>query len=439
MTGRVPFLCGGVLFFLVVQSKLSGSGRRASVKDSHTSPEIMTALLQAVAEVTMEPSTIAKDTSNFRECLIPGSVNIPFDDKVTCDRYDDEVRNRYPKAVMRMAEFAKQHIEPVKSEWLVRAILEIIEMDKEIPDTDLFYLKPDGCPVPKAEITTMTDFTFPAVLVGVMHYILTHRLKDNCLGVETLNAIGEKTRKRERKYTGDLGAKIRRSIKVKFDLVDIRACEDGEDTVESTEKGDKQNTSPTSAVNEEFEEASYATADALQCVPTRSISSTIDKTDEVPLAESSNEEIQPTKDMALMEQFKEQADVILRYCIENDPTAEATRADLADEIQDFCQTWDYDLRKIEDAASRRLVMDVRKTLDEYSLYLGPDFLRAIPETEVLWFRNESEEENEQLRTVLRPETYRLRCELARLYRMMYPILEDEETEGEENKVPQKKR
>lgn len=439
MTGKVPFLCGGVLFFLVVQAKLSGSGRRASVKDSHTSPEIMTALLQAVAEVTMEPSTIAKDTSNFRECLIPGSVNIPFDDKVTCDRYDGEVRNRYPKAVMRMAEFAKQHIEPVKSEWLVRAILEIIEMDKEIPDTDRFYLKPDGCPVSKAEITTMTDFTFPAVLVGVMHYILTHRLKDNYLGVETLNAIGEKTRKRERKYTGDLGAKIRRSIKVKFDLVDIRACEDGEDTVESTEKGDKQNTSPTSAVNEEFEGASYATADALQCVPTRLISSTIDKTDEVPLAESSNEEIQPTKDMALMDQFKEQADVILRYCIENDPTAKATRADLADEIQYFCRTWAYDLRKIEDAASRRLVMDVRKTLDEYSLYLGPDFLRAIPETGVLWFRNESEEENERLRTVLRPETYRLRCELARLYRMMYPIPEDEETEGEENKVPQKKR
>ena len=107
-------------------------------------------------------------------------------------------------------------------------------------------------------------------------------------------------------------------------------------------------------------------------------------------------------------------------------SAGATRITLADEIRTVCRDWNFELRKIKDAAFRQLVIDTTKTLDEYSHYLSDKFLRWIPGTETLWFRNESREDGEQLRNVLQPESYRLRCEIARLYERLYPIPEDDE-------------
>ena len=52
------------------------------------------------------------------------------------------------------------------------------------------------------------------------------------------------------------------------------------------------------------------------------------------------------------------------------------------------------------------------------------FLRYIPGREILWFRNESREEGNRLRNELQPKSYELRCEIARLYEMLYPIPED---------------
>lgn len=62
------------------------------------------------------------------------------------------------------------------------------------------------------------------------------------------------------------------------------------------------------------------------------------------------------------------------------------------------------------------------------------FLRWIPGTETLWFRNESWEEGEQLRKVLQPESHRLRCEITLLYKRLYPIPEDDEIEQTEVEV-----
>ena len=71
-------------------------------------------------------------------------------------------------------------------------------------------------------------------------------------------------------------------------------------------------------------------------------------------------------------------------------------------------------------------MDV---LGEYTYYLSDEFLRLIPGTNTLWFRNESWEEGEQLRKVLQPESLRLRCEIRDLYLRLYPLPEEETKAG----------
>lgn len=143
------------------------------------------------------------------------------------------------------------------------------------------------------------------------------------------------------------------------------------------------------------------------------------------------------EDMSLLRQFRSDVKPILKYCIEHDPTAEATKIDLADEIHDTNRKWQFELREIEDVLFRQLVIDTIKTLDEYSYYLSDVFLRLLPGGEALWFRNESAEEGDRLRNVFHPEAKRLRYEIRDLYLRLYPIPEDakqEETESIEAEV-----
>ncbi len=137
-----------------------------------------------------------------------------------------------------------------------------------------------------------------------------------------------------------------------------------------------------------------------------------------------NEDILNDKDSAFLERFKKDAEPILEYCIEHDPSAEATRITLVDEIDCFISSWKFDVRKIKDNVFRSLVLDTMQVLSDYTYYLSDKFLRPIPDRNVLWFRNESWEEGEQLRNVLQPESYKKRCEIRDLYLRLYPIPED---------------
>ena len=65
-----------------------------------------------------------------------------------------------------------------------------------------------------------------------------------------------------------------------------------------------------------------------------------------------------------------------------------------------------------------------QVLGDYTYYISDKFLRWIPDTDILWFRNESIGEGNQLRDVLRPETIKKRTEMKEIYVRLYPIPED---------------
>ena len=427
---KVPYLCGGVLFFLLAQAKPSGGTARdhaAGVKDNHKAPTVMADLVYAVTGAA--GINAPKDTSKYRECQSNGSVNIPFNEAAVCDSYDSEVKNKYSATLGRMTEFVNWHIAPTKTDWLVKAILEIIETDEDILGTDLFYIQPNGQPVSKADICDMTEFVLPALLVGVMHFITVHRQDKNELGAATLDALGTKVYKRERVYGGKLGAKIQRAIRTQHSYDADSGCETSEVTSASTENNpDGQKKDTHSIIEGKILASAQAMADAWQDAVDRLADDMSGQAAKAPAHKSLNEKMLSDKDKVLLEKFRDHIEEILHYCIDNDPTAGATRITLADEIHDVCRTWNFELRKIKDTAFRQLVVDTIRTLDEYSYYLTDKFLRWIPGTETLWFRNESREEGEQLRNVLQPECYRLRCEIARLYERLYPITEDDKIE-----------
>ena len=137
-----------------------------------------------------------------------------------------------------------------------------------------------------------------------------------------------------------------------------------------------------------------------------------------------------SNDSSLLQKFRKECKPTLIYIIENDPSGSATKLSLTDEIQDIVQTWQYDVREVKHGGLRKIMLQIINTIGAYTEYLSDVYLRPIPGRDVLWFRNESLEEGDRLRDVLRPKTYELRKQIAELYKKLFPMPEDDDMTAE---------
>ena len=209
------FLCGGVLFFMLMEATFpDGSARdhKNSIKDEHKAPDVMADLIYTFTG--SKSYGAEKDTSLYRTCKSEGSVNVPFNDKSFINAYDDAVRYRYKEALGRMCEFSAWHINPAMKEWLVKSLLEVIEYDADIDDTDIMYVVSDGSGVTKKDIRRERSFVLEPFLVGVLHYILKYRNGRNAQGISTLEFYGNQIPRKERVHKGNAGQRITREITV---------------------------------------------------------------------------------------------------------------------------------------------------------------------------------------------------------------------------------
>lgn len=212
---KVPYLAGCVFYLLLRKAGYAGTTarqRKAGIKDDHKNPTFMADLVYTFTgyQTVGSPS----DTSNYREGKCEGTVNVPFHDTSSIASYDNVVRNRYPDALTRMVQFAEWHLNPDKREWLVNALLDVIENDDDIPGTDGFCIRSTGTFVLKKDLRNEEAFEYQPFLVGVLHYILTKRAGKNYLGIPTLDANTEKIKSKERQYNGHLGENLGYSVTV---------------------------------------------------------------------------------------------------------------------------------------------------------------------------------------------------------------------------------
>lgn len=99
-------------------------------------------------------------------------------------------------------------------DWLVKALLEIIENDADVTSTDKFYILSSGKPLHISDIKQTTTFELQPFLLGILHYILSERREKNTYGKATLDILGTKKTRKERRYNGNAGKTITRSIDV---------------------------------------------------------------------------------------------------------------------------------------------------------------------------------------------------------------------------------
>lgn len=212
---KVPYLCGGTLFFLLLTArnrKNNARERAQGMADGMADRCVMDGLVYAVtgSHNPSIDSTLKKDTSKYRECEISGSINIPFNDASIADTYRSAIDDQYNDVFRRMTEFVTSYLDEAKFNILGKYLLEVIEQDEIADDEPLYY---DGIhhPATKAELRVITDFNIQPFLIGIMRFILDHR-KDNA-GKATLEEWGVRSLGNERKFTKtDLGSSIIRKI-----------------------------------------------------------------------------------------------------------------------------------------------------------------------------------------------------------------------------------
>lgn len=245
---KVPYLCGGTLFFLLVQTKKPRSNARErenGVKDHLTDPEMMEGLIQAITGnyTHANGGSLKKDTSQFRECKINGSTSIPINEQAVISSYDYDIKNNYSIALSRMVKFSEDFLDPSKAAWLVRVLLDMIGQD-DIDESTPFFVLRNGSLFSKSDLNGIDRLDFQPFLTGVVHYILTHRT-DNISGLPTLDVLGIKKEGQERKAKKDFP--FGNSLKV---YVDWYTSAEAVTLADEQETGEEQEIEPEYAETE---------------------------------------------------------------------------------------------------------------------------------------------------------------------------------------------
>jgi hypothetical protein len=190
--------------------------------------------------------TFATNANAYKSCADNGS-NLTFLYPGAVANFDDRVKNGYPKALKAMREFTDQFLEVgtslKKEEWLVKALLDILENDGSIAEEQEFFICSGGpgagcgtgagasgsagcgpgagasgsagCGkgITKATIRHMTDFSLQPLLLGVWHFVVVNR-PDNKSGKATFDSWCPPRGRAERKYEGNIGIGIKRKVNV---------------------------------------------------------------------------------------------------------------------------------------------------------------------------------------------------------------------------------
>ena len=111
----------------------------------------------------------------------------------------------------------------------------------------------------------------------------------------------------------------------------------------------------------------------------------------------------------------------MEYIIKTDFTAEPFYMSLSDDIKlGIIDKWNKKQYLFKNKKLNVLKNKILEALDDLCNYLTISYVHALPDGRLM-FNNDSLEAGERLRNKMRPETYRIRCEVRDLLEELYNI------------------
>ncbi len=239
----VPYLCGGIFLVLLTEAKGKAATRRqlkSGKKDRVSNRNMLEALIQMVMPSFQQPAagrTFEGDTSDYRACKVAYGENLPFDDDVEIDAFDDRVKNSYRSVLGKMDEFVDSYLRTDSDErmqWLIKALLTLIDKDTLItPDTPFFL---SSNPITKAELLSADHYCLSSLLLGIWHFIVMNR-PDNETGRPTFEALHDRADEINAKWKFKKGFGMKYPREFDFDLFGAAAAgEEAEENMGETKK-----------------------------------------------------------------------------------------------------------------------------------------------------------------------------------------------------------
>lgn len=216
MANNVPYLCGGIFFGLILQARKNRVKARDKQKggsDGLSDADVMKGLVYVVTGESINASgkTLAKATSQYKSCLISDNTYIPFKDTATIQLFDNDLKNKKTDIISRMSEFTAIFINEKKREWLVKAVLEVLQNDETIPDEYMFEYE-EGKVIRKSEVGIVEFVDFPLFLLSILHFILMNR-PNNEKGRDTFEQwFYRESAHSEWKFESNVGSSIKQQI-----------------------------------------------------------------------------------------------------------------------------------------------------------------------------------------------------------------------------------
>ena len=226
----IPRLCGGTVFTLILEARQQRYGVRehfAGDSDGLSEMDTLIGLAQVMVPDLKRPAktredTVQGNTTEFKICKTAGGKGYyPFSNRQSKKAFDDRVKGNYAEALKAMCDFVKNFIWVKGSDKqdvnLVKALLDLIERDNSINDSQVFYIMPDGKPVTKQRIDQIDgeDVCLESFLLGVWHYAIMRR-EGNTIGKATMNEWCPSKGGAPREYEGQMGENLSRSIRLTY-------------------------------------------------------------------------------------------------------------------------------------------------------------------------------------------------------------------------------
>lgn len=220
-------LCGGTFFTLLSNARLpmlSKAENYAGNRSGLTEPELLWALSRVVRpDLPSEPATGWKSfkdgTRDFKACINWGPRYFELGKKSVQRAFDGRVRSQYKVTLNSMAELVRNFIDvgssTKKDEYLVKALVEVLHDDDEIDENQPLYVREDGEPLSKRNISEMKEICLQSFLLGIWHYVLT-KVETNIVGQETYNDWCPPKDRATRNYEKTIGEDSKLDIRLKY-------------------------------------------------------------------------------------------------------------------------------------------------------------------------------------------------------------------------------
>lgn len=175
-TEKIPHLCGGILFGLLLEARCARRKARNKLEggtDHLSAVDVYAGLIQVVTgdDISAAGRTISKACTLYKTCQAGSGVYVPFTERVTIAAFDAAVKTKNPDLLIRMSEFISSYLNLERCEWLVRALIETIHMDEDIQENEEFLIDYDTV-VCADDLPYVSNVVLEPFLISVLHYIL---------------------------------------------------------------------------------------------------------------------------------------------------------------------------------------------------------------------------------------------------------------------------